>query len=179
MNNHVMIDLETLSTANNALILSIGAVKFALAGTDMGPAFYVRVNMASAQRFGLHVSADTVQWWLAPERDDARRDLLTANPVDLVDALDGFTQWLGDEEIAGMWGNGAAFDNVILRSAYEAVGMVTPWPFYKDRCYRTMKALVPEIPVERVGVYHNAVDDARTQAAHLQKIMRKTVVFPV
>lgn len=174
---HVMIDLETLSTANNALILSIGAVKFALGGTEMGPAFYVRVNMASAQQFGLHISADTVQWWLAPERDDARRDLLIAAPVDLPDALNGFTQWLGDEEIEGMWGNGAAFDNVILRSAYNATGIEPPWSYSKDRCYRTMKALVPEIPLERVGVYHNAVDDARTQAAHLQKIMRKTVVI--
>jgi len=175
MTNHVMIDLETLSTANNALILSIGAVKFALNGTEMGKAFYVPVNMASAQRFGLHISADTVRWWMSPERDDARRDLLTANPVDLVDALDGFAQWLGEEEIDGVWGNGAAFDNVILRSAYAAVGMEAPWPFYKDRCYRTMKALVPEIPLERVGVYHNAVDDARTQAAHLQKIWKKLV----
>lgn len=71
-----------------------------------------------------------------------------------------------------IWGNGADFDNVILASVYKRIGMEQPWLYRNNRCYRTLKALHPEIPIERVGTHHNAVDDAESQARHLLAIMR-------
>ena len=75
-----------------------------------------------------------------------------------------------------VWGNGATFDNVILSNAYKAAGMEQPWKFWDDRCYRTVKGLLPDIKIERLGTHHNAVYDAMSQARHLQFLFKK--LFP-
>ena len=74
--------------------------------------------------------------------------------------------------IEGVWGNGASFDNVLLATAYKRLGMETPWPFWKDRCFRTMKN-VCKVDHSFEGTAHNALDDARSQAQHLIKIDAK------
>lgn len=172
---HVMIDLETLSTANNALILSIGAVKFVEDG--ILDRFHVVIHPGDAQNYNLHIDADTVLWWMALDRQTAREQLLKSlepdgDAVDLYSALDGFTQWFGNDSMP-VWGNGATFDNVILRNAFKAANVQCPWKFWDDRCYRTMKNHAPGIELERKGTHHNALDDATYQAEHLMKIWKE------
>ena len=75
-----------------------------------------------------------------------------------------------------VWGNGATFDNVIIRSAFKAVGLPVPWSFRNDKCYRTVANLLPkerQPALERSGTAHNALDDAITQAVHLQKVYKE------
>jgi len=167
----IMVDLETLSTADNACIISIGAARFDLYGKDLYDSFYVVVDPASCQEYGLHIDASTVMWWMEENKSEARREFLSESKQDLGSALEGFAMWAKEGGIEGVWGNGAAFDNVILRNAYKAAGMECPWPFWRDRCYRTMKSLpgAPEM-TSREGTHHNALDDAISQAAHLQQI---------
>ena len=84
-------------------------------------------------------------------------------------ALTEFTQWVsGIEAIKGVWGNGANFDNVILRNAYRNNQMLEPWNFRQDRCYRTINAEFGQnITTPDIGVKHNALDDAIYQASRL------------
>ena len=42
--NHVMVDIETLGTTNNSVVLSIGAVKFDHQG--LGEEFYAEIGRA-------------------------------------------------------------------------------------------------------------------------------------
>ena len=165
----VMLDLETLSTKNNACILSIGAVMFDPRGGDITASMEVHVDPKSCTEAGLHLDANTVMWWMADQRDDARKVLMAKERVPLRQALILFNEFMGGVD-RPVWGNGATFDNVILRNAYEAMGLPCPWKFWNDRCYRTMKAQYPDVPLARVGTYHSAVDDALTQAVHLQAI---------
>lgn len=165
----VMLDLETLSTEHNACIVAIGAVKFdKMRVTDK---FYVTIDPADCERYGRHISASTVLWWMSEDRVAAREQAFFKEPVDMYSALDGFAQWFGPDSLP-VWGNGASFDNLILGSSYKAAGIEQPWKFWDDRCYRTIKNLAPAIKLERVGTFHNAVDDAESQARHLQKIAR-------
>ncbi len=169
---HVMIDIETWGTENDAVIVSLGAVKFdpAQASKDIiSDSFHVAIDPQSCMAYKLSVSANTLKWWMDPARDTPRNDWINQEKVDLATALDGFSQWYGTQSLP-TWGNGATFDNIIMRSAFKAVGMELPWDFWDDRCYRTMKNLAPGIKLERVGTYHNALDDAITQAKHLQAI---------
>jgi DNA polymerase III epsilon subunit-like protein len=46
------------------------------------------------------------------------------------------------------------------------------WWMHPDRCYRTMVRVMPDTKLARVGVHHSAVDDAATQALHLQRILK-------
>lgn len=70
-----------------------------------------------------------------------------------------------------IWGNGATFDNMILRNAYLATGQRQPWNFRDDVCFRTVKYLFP-LKKEFQGVRHHALDDARNQAKYLIKAVK-------
>ena len=89
--------------------------------------------------------------------------------IDLPSALYGFADWFGDDK--PVWGNGSTFDNVILKSAFAACQIETPWEFWNDKCYRTVKAQAKEIKLQRLGTYHNALDDAISQTKHMQAIV--------
>lgn len=163
----VMIDLETMSSRSNATICSIGAVKFD--NNKILDTFYCTIDAKTCKEAGLHICKDTIEWW-AKQNKEAFNELLR-NTIPLSDALNNFTEWFGPKSLS-VWGNGAAFDNVIMDNAYKALDRKIPWSYWDDRCYRTVKALFNWIPEDkREGVYHNALDDALHQTKHLMKIL--------
>jgi exodeoxyribonuclease VIII len=93
--------------------------------------------------------------------------------VKLPEALVQLTSFLNQFGRKGLkvWGNGSDFDNAILAACYAAVGQPLPWDFWHNRCYRTLKALRPELKLQRQGTYHNALDDAKTQAQHAIQLL--------
>jgi len=167
---HVMIDLETMGTRPNAPIIAIGAVMFD--GTKAHDEFYVNVDLASAVDDS-HAVVDpkTVLWWM--DQSGEARSSLREDKKEILTALYEFREWLKPVKPEGVWGNGASFDNVILSETYKRMGLEPPWPFWTDRCYRTMKNMYPQVEMERVGTHHNALDDAMSQANHLIKIWRE------
>lgn len=169
---HVMIDLETMGTDPNAAIVAIGAVAFDIEGGYVDPnSFYAQVSLSSATKLGGVIDPDTVMWWL--KQGDAARKELSARPGEhIVDTLEELSAWMTFHTInPTVWGNGANFDNVILRTAYQRIAMAPPWHWWNDRCYRTVKALHPHIKLERSGTHHHALHDARTQAQHLIRML--------
>jgi len=191
---HVMVDIETLDNTSTSLILSIGACVFDENGVGTGH-FYTTVNAASCHKIGLTVSNDTVEWWMR-QSEDARNAVFGEEHMDVLRAIvDGtmdVAAALGELTPGGMsiadaaaelaawwpakatfWGNGATFDNVIVAEAYRRLGVRRPWHFTADRCYRTMRASFPQVKADdRGGTYHNALDDALYQAAHMAKILK-------
>jgi len=165
-----MLDLETMGNGPHAAITAIGAVLFDDVTEQLGEAFYCRVDLASACQMGGVIDADTVQWWLRQD-GDARQQVDGSQPaVHIAVALADFAEFIAlhsDSRRVRMWGNGAAFDNVILGSAYRRAGIVAPWRYSNDRCYRTIRADHPDIKLQRTVVHHNALDDAISQARHL------------
>lgn len=192
----IMVDLETLDVMPRAVILSIGAVAFNLNEQESVRDFLYGVDCTArsfAQRLSLEgqipersVSASTFQWWLQ-QSDEARKALCGAT-TSLFAFLNDFATWVGemrgpltDKRCMRLWGNGAAFDNAILRDAYALYGLEHPVPFRGDMCYRTMKAMLHPGPVEvkdkELLTAHNARHDAIYQAVVLQKIWATTKAF--
>lgn len=179
-NYHVMADIETLGTGNNALPVVIGAVKFT--ATDILDRFEVGIDPDDAQRYGRVITGGTVMYWLDPKREEARKRLWEIPKVDLTSALQGFADWCvavpgappllpGVWELGSLWGKGSTFDNIILRSAADATRVDWPFSFRQDECYRTFANRFPDVPAAAfVGTPHVAVDDALNQALHLQAI---------
>jgi len=170
---HIMIDLETMGQAPDGVIISIGAVKFDLnldASTPIYDEFHVGIHPHVQTTFKRTFDADTVLWWLNPDRAEAFAKWTALEKVDLVSALDGFCQLVGSEPHC-VWGNGVSFDNVILGSALKAVGLEQPWHWGSDRDFRTLKSLAPRnLEPKRAGVVHDALDDARHQTLWLLEI---------
>ena len=162
--NNIMLDLETMGNTSNSAIIAIGAVRF---NEDVIDRFYEVVDLKSCTDVGLEIEPSTVMWWM--QQSEEARDKFKAEAISLNEALIKFAKWIGEDAI--VWGNGAAFDNVILANAYRKILYPQPWKFWNDRCYRTVKNLHPEIEMERVGTYHCAVDDAESQARHLMRIL--------
>lgn len=160
----VMVDIETLGTANNAPILAIGAVVFDPRSGEIGDKFYASIALASALEHGVP-SGDTLRWWME-QGDDARREAFNGTKS-LREALIDFATWYSDNARAAVWANGPSFDIAILETAFRGVGLSVPWPYNAPRDCRTIKALADglvEIEPRSADVAHNALDDAIWQA---------------
>lgn len=161
-----MLDLETLGNRPGSVIVAIGAVKFG--NGEIIDSFYGRVDPESCIALGLRMDCSTVMWWL--QQESAARLEITKPGKPLAQVLLAFSAWLADPD-AEIWGNGAAFDNVLLGDAYDRAQLPRPWKFWNDRCYRTVKNIRPDVPMPRAGTHHNALDDAKSQAMHLMALL--------
>lgn len=173
---NIMLDLETLSSSPDACIVAIGAATFSSDGADQDKGFtprqkfYAVVDPQSAQDAGGVITARTVQWW-AKQSDAARAVLNDSSAIDIYNAVRRFAGFCLNFAEPKIWGNGAGFDNVVLRQAFERLGLKGPWEFRNDHCYRTLKNLRPDIAFEPYGVAHHALDDAIAQARHAERIL--------
>ena len=160
----VMVDIETLGTDPGAAIISIGAVKFDSDG--LGEEFYANVDLQSCQDIGLGVDADTLDWWLS--QDSEVQDVLTGG-----NRIGPILRQLRDflEDVDEIWANSPSFDCEILNAAYEALGWETPWDYYQERDFRTLRELPIYVEVDMEGESHNALDDAKNQARETYKTL--------
>ncbi|ELT9934287.1 3'-5' exoribonuclease, partial [Escherichia coli] len=171
---HLMIDLETMGKNPDAPIISIGAIFFDPQTGDMGPEFSKTIDLDTA---GGVIDRDTIKWWLKQSRE-AQSALLT-DEIPLDDALLQLREFIDEnsgEFFVQVWGNGANFDNVILRRSYERQGIPCPWRYCNDRDVRTIVELGKAIDFDArtaipfEGERHNALDDARHQAKYVSAI---------
>lgn len=167
---NIMLDLETLGTSSNAAIVSIGAVYFDPQTNTLGDEFYMAIDLKTAVAFGGIIDADTVLWWLG--QSDAARAAVRNMPdaYSILTALERFAEFCVPK--VHIWGNGVDFDNVILGNAYKRADLMMPFSYGKNRCYRTMKAMLPSVNVNREGTHHHALDDAKHQARYLMAAMK-------
>jgi len=183
MHYNVMVDLETLSTARNACIVSIGAVFFDPITGQKGNKFYRVLDIDSNLKYGRHISGDTLTWWMNQSNQAKLIFSENTNKTNLKEALVSFNRFLKSSEnvsLVKFWANSPNFDEVILHSAMQATGV--PWllEFWNTRCVRTVKALCPEETFKtwennnpREG-YHNALSDAEYQADYTSWILRSS-----
>tara|TARA_R110000744_G_scaffold341635_1_gene446840 strand:- start:5777 stop:6292 length:516 start_codon:yes stop_codon:yes gene_type:complete len=167
---NVMLDLETMGNSSNSAMIAIGAVAFD--DNNVADEFYVEINLTSAMRQGGFIDGSTVMWWLKQSKEARGAFDDNDNAPHLMDALNQFSEWCKKVKVNEVWGNGSMFDNAILGNAYKNSGLVIPWKFWNDMCYRTVKNMNKHIKLDRVGTHHNAVDDAKSQALHLIKILK-------
>lgn len=165
---HVMIDIETLGTTQEAVILSIGATEFTLTKgikTEIPVKnFHRLIDLGSQPK--RKMDASTVIWWMQQD-EEARSSVTAGDRVGLMNALEGLTEFLFqfDPRTLVVWANGVTFDISILEHAYKQHGLLLPWHYRRVACMRTLKnLLLYDIEVEQVGVGHNALNDAQYQA---------------
>nr|WP_305881238.1 3'-5' exonuclease [Escherichia coli] len=174
-----MIDLETMGKNPDSPIISIGAIFFDPQTGEMGPEFNKTIDLETA---GGVIDRDAIKWWLKQSRE-AQSAILT-DEIPLDDALLQLREFIAEnsgELFVQVWGNGANFNNVILRRSYERQGIPCPWRYYNDRDVRTIIELGKSIdfdartPIQFEGIRHNALDDARHQAKYVSAIWQKLI----
>ncbi|HCN3579393.1 TPA: 3'-5' exoribonuclease [Escherichia coli] len=177
--DHLMIDLETMGKNPDAPIISIGAIFFDPQTGDMGPEFSKTIDLETA---GGVIDRDVIKRWLKQSRE-AQSAIMT-DEIPLDDALLQLREFIDEnsgEFFVQVWGNGANFDNTILRRSYERQGIPCPWRYYNDRDVRTIVELGKAIDFDArtaipfEGERHNALDDARYQAKYVSAIWQKLI----
>ena len=182
---HVMVDLETMGKKHNAPIVAIGAVVFDPATGSIGESFYKVVCLESSVNWGAVIDPSTVIWWLR-QSSEARSAIVNDDAIPLQDALLQFREFVSDNVAGGskkaqVWGNGASFDNSILRSSYDCIAEDYPWEYWNDRDVRTMLELGqvisfdPKTTIPFEGSRHNALADAIHQARYVSAIWQRII----
>ncbi len=182
---HVMVDLETMGKKHNAPIVAIGAVVFDPATGSIGESFYKVVCLESSVNWGAVIDPSTVIWWLK-QSSEARSAIVNDDAIPLQDALLQFREFVSDNVAGGskkaqVWGNGASFDNSILRSSYDCIAEYYPWEYWNDRDVRTMVELgqaisfAPKTTIPFEGARHNALADAIHQARYVSAIWQRII----
>lgn len=177
----ISVDIETVSLDNDAGILSIGAIVFDTPWTQAYSNFYEKVDFKSLEPLGFHLSKATLDWWSLQNR--AVREESFSGTKHIKEVLTDFAIWIElEKQKAGVssieiYGNGATFDNVVLRNAFDRCDVRVPWTYREDRCYRTVAALFPSLYEAATALVtnpekHNALEDARYQGFILSYIFK-------
>ena len=185
MYTDLMIDLETLSTRTDAVMLSVGAVLFTADQDEHGyprKQFYGLPNLHSQQRVGLHIEPNTLRWWLKQSSEArAEFDMDDNKLVSIQEVLMKLTQFICDYKPRRVWSHGATFDIPILAMVYARCQLECPFKYWDGRDTRTLFDLLGEPrggPVDKLlkpggKTAHNAVLDCVNQANAVNYAWRK------
>ena len=176
---HIMVDIETLSTAVNAAVLSIGAVEFDPRSGKIEREFYHELDLTD--QTNRHIDASTVQWWAKQclvnvdniaflAKNNREKDAVAYVLHELGAFINGGVEYAmtrveGYEKIA-VWACDPDFDIAILDNLYKEHNLPTPWKYSETKSVRTVRMLTQiagmEIPIQEAD--HNALNDCIRQA---------------
>lgn len=169
---HVMVDIETLGTTCDSVILSIGACKFDFtSGIDYNDTFYINIDPQSCKDVGMKIDQATVKWW-SQQSKEAIAALKTPKPVPVTEAIQGFCDWFKGDFI---WCRGM-FDVPFLEYAYKVTGVASPYKYWQAMDHRTATTMLDvNFSAQRSGAadHHNALGDAIAQTKTLIELFKK------
>ena len=166
---HGMIDLETLSTNPNAVILTVGGVKFdPFTRTEPSQGMYFRVDVDSQTELGRDVMQDTMDWWGRQDPEVMEEALGDRDRISLHAMVKTINKWCVGVDV--FWCQGPLFDYAILQNFYMQIGQPVPWNYWQIRDSRTLFSLVPKDNNEKRTGLHNALEDCYFQAKKVQRV---------
>jgi len=178
MNNHIMLDCETIGTVPGSTILTIGGFRFDPRETDLigtkledhSPRrqFYARIDRRSCFLAGMEDEQATLDWW-EKQSAEARQEAFDAGPrVDIDAGLVDLRDFCNAYEEPHPWSHGAGFDVALLEWAMRLFGIAIPWNFRHIRDTRTAYSMAGQYPRNN-GLKHHALHDAFAQAEAVQR----------
>lgn len=165
----IMLDIECLGVAPDALILNIAAIGFDPCSTEVFPQHSVYYRIDPDSQPDRNIDEATVSWW-AQQSPDAKHEAFDDNDrVPLKQALDDLAVllWKGTR----IWANGITYDMTILEHAFKQYGMPLPWKYYRVMDARTVFKMCPN--EQRLANNHHALQDCINQVDLLQRCFRR------
>ena len=168
----VMIDIETTGITPGCNVLSIGATTFLDVETPQE--FYEKIRWDPLNP-DFSDEKDTMAWWRNQKQEVAHEAFSgTSYYIDVLQDFSNYIRMVREKYRDFLiYANGSAFDFPTLEYAFRATGIVIPWQYNERQCYSTLKKHFPRVPKPRFnGDKHNALSDARNQAAHCEAILK-------
>lgn len=169
MATHAMIDLETLGTNPDCVILTLGSVKFdPFTLHEPHTPLYLRVDVDAQTEMGRSVDDSTLAWWNRQEEHIREEAFSDRDRVSLEDFTRQINRYCVGVDF--LWCQGPLFDYAILQNLYLQMGKPCPWNFWQIRDSRTLFGLMPSDPRKDIQEeLHNALADSYFQAQCVQK----------
>ena len=173
MVNHAMLDLETLSTENNAVVLTIGGCKFnPFKDTEPFEKVHLKIDTTEQIERGRHIEDSTLKWWGTQPTEVKEAAFSEEGRCTVKEAHDYLHEWIKD--CNKIWCQGPSFDFPIMKSLFREIDLDVPWKFWLERDARTITGLVPENLKEKIDfAAHNAVEDCIAQSKCVQYVYRQ------
>jgi len=168
----VMIDIETLATPPDSVILTIGAFKFDPKSNAEGGSIYHRLDVDSQLKMGRRVDDETIAWWGKQALEVREEALGTTGRQSLDEVFDSISKFMVG--VDSIWAQGPVFDIALLENMLRQLNRPCPWNFWQIRDSRTLFKLVNEDPrPKNFEGAHNALTDCYYQAKAVQKVFRQ------
>lgn len=171
---HLMIDLETLSTAPTAVVTQLGWCLFDPRAENVQAYGCLYLNPDVQIKNGLTVDWGTIAWWL--KQDEASRSLMARPTLGVIlpsEALVAVTRLFEARDVDGVWSHGACFDVAIVENLYRRANVRVPWDFRQVRDTRTLFWLAgPSLIWAKNDQKHSAEADAVCQALTVQRAIK-------
>ena len=176
MANDLMVDLETLDTSPNCVILTIGVVRFDPKGTGIAEKLELRPTIEDqTEKYNRVINDATIDWW-AKQNPAAIEEAMGDNDrIPFAECMEILYKFGWNRR--AVWSHGAPFDVVAIESGMRqtlSYPNPIPWPFYTVRDTRTLYE-VADVSLRDGGhtTTHKAVEDAERQAIVVQKAYQK------
>ena len=144
---HLVLDLETLDTIPNSVILSLGCSLFAFEESNMDfnhyieTGFYVKLKATEQIKSGRTTSKDTINWWKT--QGEEAKSVLFPQKIDktLAEGLVLFSEYLNNSRYnfkkSYCWCRGSSFDWPIMDDAFRQHELKLPYNGWKIRDIKT------------------------------------------
>ena len=169
----VSLDLETLSTRNDAAIIAIGVAVWHpdLIHTDKWVILTQRWLIQPSSAVG-HRDPATIDWW--NQQDPAIREEVWGGRKSAMEVIKDFVFFIKDfhfESEVEFWAGPAHFDFPIIEHLIHLAGLELPWTYRQKKCLSTFARemknagfLNQDVDSERL---HEPVADATAQLMEL------------
>lgn len=172
-----MIDIESLDTTPDCVILTIGAVLFDPRRSGIIDKIEIRPTIEDqTEIYNRSINDATMEWWGKQSPEAIEEAMGDRDRVSFQDAMEQLYKFCWNHDT--VWSNGASFDIVVMEHAWRQLGKNSPWPFYKSRDTRTIYEVTGvSLKDKKYGTKttHRAVEDAEHQAIVLQDGFRKLI----
>ena len=135
-----MTDIETLGANADSTIFQISAIAFNIATGEHISKFNQIADISKNASYEMNVSGSTLQWWLRTNKELFTK-LLNDGVGSSSELMESFHVWLCAMATVGdihLWGNGILFDNNMIKTQLETLGLGYPVKYNKDRDLRTL-----------------------------------------
>lgn len=165
--NQMMVDLETLGTTSDSVILQLG---FCVFNYEDGIIHQENHHLDLDEQSDRRIDSSTVLWWMN-QTEEARKAVFTRPQTITKEAA--WTQLSNQlNGVSNVWANSPSFDLAMLKSYFDGD---TPWSFRVELDFRTIVAELdhdrklrpPSNPNKHVAMF-----DAIWQAEYLINIRR-------
>jgi DNA polymerase III epsilon subunit-like protein len=177
----ISLDIETLGTNSDAVVLSIGACVVTPDGVQKEGTFYSCVNIQQQIDLGRSITEGTLRFWFEQEQGVIQNSFGVANGPSIREVMSNLLTWIKSNGSPSVYCKGPQFDAAILDSMADSAKVERPIGYRKWRDIRTLEETITwaghedmlNAQQENASLLHahDALDDAFAQGETIHLAM--------